>query len=521
MEWLGLLNKIMTLSKLLKIIKKYPSWWEESTPGVFQFIMYPLNSFVEQCRYFHPKYCTICIILSKNDFFYEHSPDDERYEIYKYIYNKSEKDPRYLHKKKQIGDKYKKFIEVGRCFEKEKDRLTNRQMWDSYHEFMMNQYINYTRYVVMPECVDTFTTYYLEDLVRKELPDVGNEQQKDIIRTLSTPPHLSFMEKERIIFLELCIDIYNRVKKEGLLRLNNISSKAFQRKLIGLSKQYFWLGNTYANTKYLTPDYYLQEIKKEIKRRPKREISSELRSLKSKVARLQQQQKSLLKKNKLPYELRLHFIIIRFLGEWIDDRKQYMLQANHFINEYCQELARRFDLDIWLVKYYLPEDFKNLLLYSKRLNPKIAHSRRKLSAYVIEKKGKIAVPTIFYGHEAKKIYKAIYSGSDYNVTSFKGQVASAPVKKMTGKVQVIMDTHKEKFTPGNILVATMTRPDFMPYMRRARAIITDEGGLTCHAAIVSRELGIPCIIGTKIATKVLKSGKKVEMDLEEGIIKKL
>ena len=67
----------------------------------------------------------------------------------------------------------------------------------------------------------------------------------------------------------------------------------------------------------------------------------------------------------------------------------------------------------------------------------------------------------------------------------------------------------------------MTRPDFMPLMRKAKAVITDEGGITCHAAIVSRELGIPCIIGTKIATKVLKDGDMVEVDANKGIVRKI
>ena len=100
----------------------------------------------------------------------------------------------------------------------------------------------------------------------------------------------------------------------------------------------------------------------------------------------------------------------------------------------------------------------------------------------------------------------------------KGQVASAPKEKMQGKVQVVMDVNKQKFKEGNILVTTMTRPDFVPLMKKASAIITDEGGITCHAAIVSRELGIPCIIGTKNATKTLKDSDEVEMDLVSGQI---
>ena len=65
----------------------------------------------------------------------------------------------------------------------------------------------------------------------------------------------------------------------------------------------------------------------------------------------------------------------------------------------------------------------------------------------------------------------------------------------------------------------MTRVEFVPMMRKAKAIITDEGGIACHAAIVSRELGVPCVIGTKIATNVLKSGDLVEVDIEEGIVR--
>ena len=67
----------------------------------------------------------------------------------------------------------------------------------------------------------------------------------------------------------------------------------------------------------------------------------------------------------------------------------------------------------------------------------------------------------------------------------------------------------------------MTRPEFMPILNKAAAIITDEGGLTCHAAIVSRELDIPCIVGTKVATQILKDSDRVEVDSERGIVRKL
>ena len=74
---------------------------------------------------------------------------------------------------------------------------------------------------------------------------------------------------------------------------------------------------------------------------------------------------------------------------------------------------------------------------------------------------------------------------------------------------------------GDVLLAVMTRPVYVPAMRKASAIVTNEGGVTCHAAIVSRELGIPCVIGTKIATKVFKDGDLIEVDADKGLAKKV
>lgn len=106
------------------------------------------------------------------------------------------------------------------------------------------------------------------------------------------------------------------------------------------------------------------------------------------------------------------------------------------------------------------------------------------------------------------------------VNSINGQSASQGIVR--GRVKIIL-TNKDihKISRGDILVSPMTRPDFIPAMRKAAAFITDEGGITCHAAIVSREMKKPCIIGTKIATKVLKDGDLVEVNANNGIVKLL
>lgn len=93
------------------------------------------------------------------------------------------------------------------------------------------------------------------------------------------------------------------------------------------------------------------------------------------------------------------------------------------------------------------------------------------------------------------------------------------VGKARGKAKIIRDvSRQENFEEGDILVANVTSPDFVPLMKKSGAIIVDIGGILCHAAIVARELGKPCIVDTKIATGVLKDGDLIEVDAIEGII---
>jgi len=89
----------------------------------------------------------------------------------------------------------------------------------------------------------------------------------------------------------------------------------------------------------------------------------------------------------------------------------------------------------------------------------------------------------------------------------------------TGQVKIIVNAKEiGKVHQGDILVSTMTSPDFVPAMRKASAIITDQGGQTSHAAIVSRELGIPCVVGTKDATTTLKNNVIVTVDGGKGLV---
>jgi pyruvate,water dikinase len=104
------------------------------------------------------------------------------------------------------------------------------------------------------------------------------------------------------------------------------------------------------------------------------------------------------------------------------------------------------------------------------------------------------------------------------ISQIKGVIAYPG--KVKGKTQLILDSKNlSKFKKGNILVTKMTNPEFILAIKKAKAIVTDEGGIGCHAAVISREFKIPCIIGTKIATKVLKNGDLVELDANKGIVR--
>jgi phosphohistidine swiveling domain-containing protein len=134
-----------------------------------------------------------------------------------------------------------------------------------------------------------------------------------------------------------------------------------------------------------------------------------------------------------------------------------------------------------------------------------------------------------FGEEAKKDILEFKEKTEdaipYGATTLKGTPTNKG--KVTGKVKIITSTpqtidriHEEfaKMEKGDILVAETTSPEYMPAIRIAGAILADQGGLLSHAAVTSREFGIPSIVALKYATKVLKDGDRVEVDGEKGVV---
>ncbi|MDP2685080.1 MAG: PEP-utilizing enzyme [bacterium] len=177
-----------------------------------------------------------------------------------------------------------------------------------------------------------------------------------------------------------------------------------------------------------------------------------------------------------------------------------------------------------LIDGYFPDDIRNVLR-KKILVPKAEIQRRKRFVSFYYHRGRVQIAT---GVAAKKLTQRILKNSlpTKTITVLKGQAASQgknPV--ITGKARIIrLGSHEQlaedmrRFKAGEIIVSMMTQPQIMPIARKSAGIITDEGGICSHAAIISRELSIPCVVGTAVATKIIHDGDLVTIDARKGIV---
>ena len=201
-----------------------------------------------------------------------------------------------------------------------------------------------------------------------------------------------------------------------------------------------------------------------------------------------------------------------------DQQSTYIIPWYWFtLKDLWDEIIKRvgFDSveDFWMSTHVELIEF---LREDKEVDPQDLATRKEAMIIVLEN-GKL---TFGYGNEAKRMMEStrLESTQHKETKEIKGQVAYPGNVKGTARI-VLNKGQFAGFSKGEILVAPYTAPDYVPLMKKAAAIVTDLGGITSHAAIVSRELKVPCVIGTKIATQILKDGDKVEVDAERGIVR--
>ena len=179
------------------------------------------------------------------------------------------------------------------------------------------------------------------------------------------------------------------------------------------------------------------------------------------------------------------------------------------------ESLKQFGYSPKLAKFLTVAELE-LLANGKQVNWKDLTERSKGFVYC---KGKVYLTHDYQDAFTQNDY--LYEEEKPHGNSIKGTVASAG-KTIRGRVKKLFVVEQVRdFPEGAVLVTPMTVPDFIPAMNRAIAIVTDEGGVTCHAAIVSREMKKPCVIGTRFATTLFNDGDEIEVNSETGVVTKL
>ncbi|MDD5566992.1 MAG: PEP-utilizing enzyme [Patescibacteria group bacterium] len=335
--------------------------------------------------------------------------------------------------------------------------------------------------------------YAVTETLRKILTE---KKRDNILYALITPTKLDIIAREQI---ELA----------AIGRRKNIPLT----KLIEHSKRHAWLFfNSYdvkVNVSYL--------------RKRLRDKYNEQRK-RAELKRLRSRQKILLQslRNPLLNELVYYLQVISL--ERLELKNCWGGAEYRFVDVFAL-IAKRIGIPLEeMMKTYRFPDFHKFLIKGIRLTAKERFLR--LHRYVLSaKKGNITFsnkPSVVHKFEKDLLQKTYIKETN----TIHGMIANPGVAIGICRIVPSQDIksmmrHLKRFKRGDILVTWMTQPNMIPLAQHAGAIVADEGGITSHAAVISRELHKPCIVGTKIATKVFKDGDRVEVDATKGIVRRI
>ncbi len=351
---------------------------------------------------------------------------------------------------------------------------------------------------------------YSEELVKK-FKDKYSDYEEEI-SILVLPDKLTFIGEENLSMMKIAF----QSKK---LCVEEISDFKSDNDLMNLlkehQKRFHWIRNNYRGAYEITVEQFLEELPEY--------LDKDMTFLQEKIEQQENYELTHSKKVDLIKSKNIfsekEFQDLIWVGKTsflMDKRKGYNLLGDYMLSEFLKGFANKLNLDYDDLAMLTDLELKEILSGAKSLNNFNIVERKKATLSWYDTDGN---HLLYNGDNAKQFMKEIKP--IYDTTGpVKGLVASKGFTK--GRVRIIYDTSQNHdFKEGDILVTGMTRPEFVPLMKKAGAIITDEGGVTCHAAIISRELGKPCIIGTKNATSALKDGDLIEVDANKGIVRKI
>ncbi len=349
-------------------------------------------------------------------------------------------------------------------------------------------------------------TQTTEDKIRELVERNEKKSGKELMKVLISPVSHSFMSIEH----NKLYKIVNEVKKLGISVVDDkVLENVEVRKMIEDHRDsYYWKNNGFSCVKILGTSDFVNEINEIIEKDV--DVDEKINEFEAISGNSDRKEKvlELVGDSELTEMIEINDVIFRIH----DRRKEHMTISLHYLNLLHEEAARRFNVDVELVRFARVDELAKVGEMVDELK-----LRREKSVFVFFPDNEYA----FTGDVADEYIRELTKQRDVQIDDvIKGNGAS--LGKVKGKVKICRGVEEiSKMEDGCVLVACMTQPEFVPAMKKAVAVITDEGGLTCHAAIISRELGIPCVIGTKNATQVLKDGEIVEVDADNGVVKVL
>lgn len=305
---------------------------------------------------------------------------------------------------------------------------------------------------------------------------LSNEHSEYVINYIE---HRTKYKSFMLEYEDLALEYYNTKNKK-------IKKRIFDN--------YFYIKTGFHDSKVLTEKQIVKDGKSHTKKKESKKI---------KENDMRQFLKNLSKRERTILELLALTLPLR------DLRKKNNLLGGYIMFRFVDEALRRKKLvkkrKLFLRMYYF--EMNELMKNPDKLLKKL--KARKTVTQYIDKKGKKHYLDGVHIKERKLKEKKLT-----------GVIASKGKAKGIVKIVTQLSEFK-KVKKGDILVAIMTMPEYLPIMKKAIAIVTEEGGITSHSAIVSRELGIPCIVGVTGITSILKDGDLIEVDANKGVVRKI
>ena len=358
------------------------------------------------------------------------------------------------------------------------------------------------------DAVDFYPVEALRHMIKKELPKMPENEFIIIYNKLTAPAHKSYINGQEELILRAAKKL-NKDKK--LMQRFEKGDHSGIKEMKELMKKFWWTALGWENVRPNTEKSFAEIIKEHLK---DGNIGQKLKNLMGHVKNVKKERDGIIKKYNLSKELQYRLRLFDEYALWHDRRKEMQVKTLYAAHLLLCEAARRRDYDINDLEWLWHEEVQDILR-GKELDKKEVERRKKGIAVLIDGKE----ITQWSGDEAIKIKEKVAPEKTHDLTEIRGEPASSGIAKGIARVCAGAEEAMKKVKKGDILVCGMTLPDYVPAMKRAAAIVTDEGGITCHAAIISRELGVPCITGTKIATQAIKDGDLLEVNANEGIIK--